>query len=91
MGWGGDDKQQLTFMESFLRARPCSECFLCFISFASPRIGPRSPAGEQQGHGDLPEVAVSSRESGRGLAGCCQRCQSRLVVFIVSFPDLETC
>ena len=91
MGWGGDDEQQLTFMESFLRAWPCSECFLCFISFASHRIGPCSPAGEQRGHDDLPEVVVSSRESGRGLAGCCQCCQSRLVVFIVSSPDLETC
>ena len=77
-------------MESFLSARPCAGRFLCFISFASHRIGPCSPAREQQGHGDLPEVTVGSGESGCGPAGCCQCCQSRLVVFTVSSPDLET-
>ena len=77
-------------MESFLSARPCAGHFLCFISFASHRIGPCSPAREQQGHGDLPEVTVGSGESGCGPAGCCQCCQSRPVVFTVSSPDLET-
>lgn len=80
--WGREDRLLLAFTESFLSARPCSKCFMCFLSFDSHSIAPCCPIEEQQGRSDLLEVTQLvgrvrwSAANAVSMDPCCSKCCS---------------